>query len=253
MKIGIDLGSRQVKLAFQNAGEQGWRFARYDTIEFYRDYAALTDRGLALNLAALGLPEPSGIVACGYGRQSVAVAGGRSCSEIEAHAAGACAQSGERDFLLLDLGGQDSKVVKVQDGRVADFLTNDKCAAGSGRYLENMAIVLGLTIEELAVRTDDPEPLSATCAVFGESELIGKIIAGVPVGRLAASVNQTVVKRILPLVNRFLPAEKIFFCGGVAQNQAVAALLAASLGREVRVLPHPQFNGAIGCCVKSGV
>jgi len=203
---------------------------------------------MELDFVSLGIDAGARIMACGYGRQSAALAAGQAISEIQAHAAGVVAQTGEKDFLLVDLGGQDSKIIRVIDEKVADFATNDKCAAGSGRYLENMAQVLGISVDELAEHSENPVALSATCAVFGESELIGKIIEGVPTASLAAGINMSVVKRILPLLARYLPAPKIYFAGGVAANTAVFRLLSEMLGQELQPLAFPRHNGAIGCC-----
>jgi predicted CoA-substrate-specific enzyme activase len=171
MYWGIDLGSRYVKIVLAGTAEiEG--FYRYDTIDFYKQ----------------------------YGRNTVKVMSGEDIPEIKAHALGAIWQTGLQNFTLLDLGGQDSKVVLVKEGKVIDFQTNDRCAAGSGRYLENMAGVLGLGLDELSQHRDNPVDLNATCAIFGESELIGKIIEGSPVEELAAGVNYTIYKRIKPLL-----------------------------------------------------
>ena len=249
LTMGMDLGSRSVKIAALCGVEL--ELCQYDTISFYREYSSMTVGGLLLDRTALGISEDAALMACGYGRQSVALVGGASLTEIEAHAAGACFQAGESDFLLLDIGGQDSKVVKVRGGRVADFYTNDKCAASGGRYLENMAQVLGLTLSQLAQYWQEPVPLSSTCAVFGESELIGKIAEGYPLSALAAGVNFSVVRRVQPFLARFLPAGKIYMSGGVALNKSVVYLLAQALNQEVIVLPEPVYNGAIGCAVKA--
>lgn len=252
MFCGLDLGSRSVKMALFE-GDQPFscsalQFRLYDTIDFYRRFARGEEGRIFLDLPALGLDEPESLCACGYGRQAAALSFGLPISEIQAHAYGAMVQTGSKDFLLIDLGGQDSKVIRVKEGRVVDFSANDKCAAGSGRYLENMAAILGLSPEELGSYGEEPTALSATCAVFGESELIGKIIEGIQLPSLAAGVNHSVVRRLMPLLRRHLPAPRVFFSGGVAQNPAVGRLLAAELGQEIEILPNPHFNGAIGCC-----
>ena len=125
---------------------------------------------------------------------------------------------------------------------------NDKCAASSGRYLENMARVLGMEIGELASYSEDPAPLSATCAIFGESEIIQKMAEGVPLFRIAAGVNLTIVKRVMPMLGRF-PDGPVVLAGGVARGTAIAGLIASLSGREVTVLPDPVMNGAIGCAL----
>lgn len=250
---GIDLGSRSVKIAvMEKLNPEGdlviKRLERLDTIKFYREYGRKVNDKLAVDFEALGLPKMDKLVSTGYGRNTLEVAGGETIPELKAHVMGAIFQTGLKDFTLVDLGGQDSKIIQVKRGRMMDFLTNDKCAASSGRYLENMAHVLGITLEELGEYFDEPVELSSTCAVFGESELIGKIVEGVPLANLAAGVNATIVKRILPLMRSF-PGEKLIFTGGVAHNCAARNLLREGTGREVVIPAEPQFNGAIGCAV----
>lgn len=257
MFCGIDLGSRHIKIVL--ADDTGiTRFYIYDTIEFYRQYGRKQDDSLVVDFQALGLPDFDGrdgadrLVTTGYGRNTIKIKGGLDLPEIKAHALGAAWQTGLADFTLLDLGGQDSKVVLVRNGKVADFQTNDKCAAGSGRYLENMAAVLGISLEELSGCWQNPVDLNATCAIFGESELVGKIIEGYPIGELSAGVNYTIYKRIKPLLLH-LASPVIVFTGGVAQSKALQHILAAELGVEIVIPRYPQYNGAIGCCVSAGM
>ena len=129
-----------------------------------------------------------------------------------------------------------------------DFLLNDKCAASTGRYLENMAAVLGISLAELSLHYDNPTELSATCAIFGESELIGKIVEGVPTSDLAAGVNYSIFRRIKPMLLS-LASDVIVFTGGVALGPAVAHWIEKEIGARVVVPQHPQLNGAIGCAV----
>lgn len=257
MFCGIDLGSRHIKIALANDTD-GIKFYVYDTIEFYKKYGRKQDESLVVDFQALGLPEfdsengQDRLVTTGYGRNTVKIKGGTDIPEIKAHALGAVWQTGMTDFTLLDLGGQDSKVVLVRNGKVADFQTNDKCAAGSGRYLENMAGVLGISIEELSAYSQNPVDLSATCAIFGESELVGKIIEGYPVEELSAGVNYTIYKRIKPMLLQ-LAGSVVVFTGGVAQSKALQHILTTELGTEIVVPRCPQYNGAIGCCVAAGM
>jgi (R)-2-hydroxyacyl-CoA dehydratese activating ATPase len=250
---GIDLGSRSVKIAVMVSSSNGEalqvrRLERLDTIKFYREYGRKVKGKLAVDFKALGLPEVDMLISTGYGRNTLEVAGGETIPELKAHVKGAMFQTGLKDFTLVDLGGQDSKIIQVKRGRMLDFQTNDKCAASSGRYLENMANILGITLEELGEHSEEPVELSSTCAVFGESELIGKIVEGEPLSRLAAGVNATIVKRILPLLRSY-PGEVIVFTGGVAHNRAIQNLLREGTGKEIVIPKEPQFNGAIGCAV----
>jgi predicted CoA-substrate-specific enzyme activase len=255
MYWGIDLGSRYVKIVLAGTAEiEG--FYRYDTIDFYKQYGRKEGDRLMVDFRGLGLPDFSNnqdrLVTTGYGRNTVKVMSGEDIPEIKAHALGAIWQTGLQNFTLLDLGGQDSKVVLVKEGKVIDFQTNDKCAAGSGRYLENMAGVLGLGLDELSQHRNNPVDLNATCAIFGESELIGKIIEGSPVEELAAGVNYTIYKRIKPLLVK-LHSPVLVFTGGVAHNLALRDILQSELSVKVVVPQYPQYNGAIGCCVHAGM
>ncbi|WP_346355959.1 acyl-CoA dehydratase activase [Azotosporobacter soli] len=245
MFCGLDLGSRSVKLVLLD--ETGVKESRvFATVDFYRQYGRRTEEGLVVDFAAIGAGGVEKVVATGYGRNTLDLAGVEVIAELKAHTKGAVWQTGLSDFTLLDLGGQDSKVIKVKKGRMVDFATNDKCAASTGRYLENMAAVLGVSLEELSSHSENPVELSATCAIFGESELIGRIIEGHSVPTLSAGVNYTIFKRIKPMLNS-LHSEVLVFTGGVALGQGVRKLLAAELNSEVVVPPQPQLNGAIGC------
>lgn len=252
---GIDLGSRSVKIALmqqKKAGKEGLKLLRLEnlnTINFYREYGRKQGEKLVVDFEALGLPWVDRLISTGYGRNTLDLAGGEAIPELKAHVLGAIYQTGLQDFTLVDLGGQDSKIIQVRKGKMIDFLTNDKCAASSGRYLENMASVLDVSLEKLGNYADDPVELNSTCAVFGESELIGKIVEGFPIAKLAAGVNATIVKRILPLLRSFA-GEVLVLTGGVAYNSAVGRLLEKGTGRKLIIPPEPQFNGAIGCCVE---
>jgi len=244
--LGIDLGSRNVKLAVWNEGDL--HFHRYDTMDFYRKFGQRVGDSLRIDYSKLGIPPADRVVSTGYGRLTVKVEHGVVIPEIKAHVLGAIGQTGLEDFTLLDLGGQDTKVVKVIKGKMVDFQTNDKCAASSGRFLENMAGILGISLEEMGNCFQDPVELSSTCAVFGESELIGRIIEGVSLEKLAAGINQTVVNRIKPMLGQLL-SSVVIFTGGVAYSSAIKELIQRQMDVEIVVPPQPQFNGAIGCCL----
>ena len=136
----------------------------------------------------------------------------------------------------------------IKISRIVDMATHDKCAASTGRYLENMARVIGISLEEMGRYHEDPVPLSSTCAIFGESELIGLVVKGEPVHRLAAGVNRAVVERVLPFLER-MGDDIIVLSGGVALNSAVVKILGIMTGRKIQVVRDPLHNGAVGCCV----
>jgi len=249
MRVGLDIGSRLVKVAVT---EDGLSYDRrlMPTARFYEqavDRSAGTEGGLRLLPEALGLPPRAAVVATGYGRNAAGLAGARVVNELSAHARGAAAQTGESRFVLVDFGGQDTKVISVLDGRIADFATNDRCGASSGRFVENMAAVLGVTLEEVGGTTAEAVALSSTCGIFAETEIVGLLAAGRPREELCAGVLLAVVRRTLPLLAR-MPQDKLFTSGGLAILPGLNRLLARESGREARPLPDPLFNGAIGCC-----
>ncbi len=252
MRIGIDLGSRKVKFSLVSDAKV-IRLADFDTLGFYRRFGRIVDEELTFDLAGTGmfaadeLAEAS-IVVTGYGRNTLNFKGVKVVSEIRAHVAGALFQTGLKDFTILDLGGQDTKVALVRNRRLDDFVMNDKCAASSGRYLENMASILEVSLNELSSHWEDPVSLDSTCGIFGESELIGQILRGHSVARLCAGVNQTLVKRVMPMLRRF-PSPHLVVTGGVARDRALIRLLENETGQPVIVPEHPQHNGAIGCAV----
>lgn len=253
--LGIDLGSRQAKFALLDGPEIVW-LKVFDTIPFYKRYGGMRGGKLTLDFDAMGLlateeRRAASLVATGYGRNTIDLEGARVVPEIQAHVAGARFQTDLDTFTLLDMGGQDSKVARLENGILVDFVMNDKCAASSGRYLENMAKVLDLSLEELSRHHRDPVPLDATCGIFGESELIGKIIEGHSLERLCAGVNNTLIKRVAPMLRRF-PADTIVLTGGVAKSPAFRELLQEASGADIIVPAHPQHNGAIGCAVLAG-
>ena len=248
MRCGIDLGSRSVKIVMMDDAKQLKTASIYETAKFYRDYGQRTDSGLVVDFAAIGYSDVTHLTATGYGRNTIDIVGATIIPELKAHMLGAIAQTGLTDFTLLDLGGQDSKVIKVRKGRMVDFQTNDKCAASTGRYLENMAGVLDISLEELAGYSTNPVELSATCAIFGESELIGRIVEGYSTAALAAGVNYTIYKRIKPMLVA-LRSDKLVFTGGVALGGAIKEFITREMDIEVIVPEHPQLNGAIGCAV----
>jgi (R)-2-hydroxyacyl-CoA dehydratese activating ATPase len=243
LAYGLDFGSRAVKLVYP----RGRR--KLDSIIFYRDYLVRVKEEVRIDWARLGLAPPEALVATGYGK-NLLKAHFRTITEIRAHFLGARWQTGLDHFILLEMGGQDTKVLYIRDGRVFDFLTNDRCAAGTGRYLENMARFLKMPLTEFAGYWRDPADISQTCAIFGETELVGHLLDGVEPARIAAGVNASVARRALATVRRYR-CPILVFVGGVAQNRAVVKLLQDRGDFQVVVPPHPQFNGALGCALEA--
>jgi predicted CoA-substrate-specific enzyme activase len=238
-----------VKLVY-SLEKGGWRRRKLDSIVFYRDYLVRVNGEVRIDWGRLGLALPEALVATGYGK-NLLKAHFPTITEIRAHFLGARWVTGLDHFILLEMGGQDTKVLYIRAGRVFDFLTNDRCAAGTGRYLENMARFLKMPLREFAGCWQDPVDISQTCAIFGETELVGHLLEGVEPARIAAGVNASVARRALAMVRRYRCPDLVFV-GGVAKNRAVVKLLGDQGNFQVRVPPYPQFNGALGCAIEAG-
>ncbi|MFW6113382.1 MAG: acyl-CoA dehydratase activase [Actinomycetota bacterium] len=242
---GVDLGSRCVKLASEKNGQLEF-LGLYDTAEFYRRFIEPHKGGGILRRSLLGLEEDAKVAATGYGRARLGE-GAVMVPELEAVVQGVQAMTGLENAVILDVGGQDSKVLLLMGGRLMDFATNDRCAASSGRFLENMSAVLGLSLEEMGEYWVNPVELSSTCAIFGETELVGLMGEGHAVEELAAGVNQAILRRLLPLISRFSP-ETLVLTGGVAHSRALRRMLGDIRGAEPLVPEAPEFVAATGCC-----
>jgi len=245
-KTGMDLGSRFVKICIENEGMLS--FYKYNTIDFYKKYISRDSSGQLQIENSLLDNGSSQITATGYGRNLMSFSNAKVISEIKAHFKGARRQTGLDDFVLIDIGGQDSKVIKASGGFIDDFVMNDKCAASTGRFLENAANILRIDIDEMATYTKNPCKLSSTCAIFSESEIIGKIAEGASSAEISAGVNLSVARRLLPLIKRFSKNE-IYGAGGVVSLYGVRCFLQELLDKEINVLENYQYNAAIGCVV----
>jgi len=201
-------------------------------------------------IATLGLAsaEIGRIVATGYGRKSVSFAD-RAVTEIMCHAAGArFLEPSVRS--LIDIGGQDSKAVVMDDGgRVINFTMNDKCAAGTGRFLEVMARALEADLDEFgafSLRAEQPAKISSLCTVFAESEVISLIAKGETRENIIAGIHEAIASRVSAMANRIGLIAPVLMTGGVAQNIGVVRALEKVIGMPVVVSPQAQVAGAIG-------
>jgi predicted CoA-substrate-specific enzyme activase len=197
--------------------------------------------------ADVGGDPPVG--ATGYGRKRVSA--GRALTEITCHARGAYARVG-RPGLLIDMGGQDTKLIRVgAGGDVLDFAMNDKCAAGTGRFLE---VILGRLevpldhVAEVAGRAARDVAVSSTCTVFAETEVVSLVASGEPVAGIVKGIHAALAARVAAMA-RFAPEAEVFLSGGVARNRAMVAALSEALHRPVQVVPEPQLVGALGAAL----
>ncbi|MEW6185261.1 MAG: acyl-CoA dehydratase activase [Thermodesulfobacteriota bacterium] len=249
MPTGIDLGSRFIKIV-QTMDFKSLRKIRVDTVDFLtrRLDEQGKKQGYSQVLRDFGLPPEKTLTITGYGKHLLGEKI-RAITEIRAHFRGTCFQTGLSDFIMVELGGQDSKVLLVKGKKVMDFQTNDKCAAGTGRYLENMARLLNLSIKRLSLEMENPVQINNTCAIFGESEIISLLMEQIPLKRICAGINDSVARRIMQMIRRYPPLPLVL-AGGVALNRGVRTLLSLRYGQEVTLPVDPQFNGALGCCLE---
>ena len=218
--------------------------------------------------AAIERPELQRVTATGYGRIALPFAD-KAVTEISCHARGAAhlfAQAG----LVLDIGGQDSKVISLEmpreadatnpgavnpgvarPGAVRDFLMNDKCAAGTGRFLQVLSGILNMPLDELgrAASTGNPVAISSMCAVFAETEIVGLLARSTPPQDIAAGVFRSIARRMCALARRIPMQGQCVFTGGLATSPAFAAILADELGMTVNVPDDPQTVGALGAAL----
>lgn len=190
------------------------------------------------------------IVVTGYGRVSFGQAD-RTVTEISCHARGVAALCPEART-IIDIGGQDSKVISInENGKVLDFAMNDKCAAGTGKFLQVMANTLGMDVAELAAAEDPSETvtINSMCTVFAESEIIGLLARNISKGGIIAGLHQSVGKRVASMARRLGAMEKIVFTGGVAQNAGVRRALEEELKNRLVVPEGCQFTGALGAAL----
>jgi predicted CoA-substrate-specific enzyme activase len=189
--------------------------------------------------------------ATGYGRKRVPEAN-RVLTEITCHARGAYSLVG-RPGVLIDFGGQDTKVIRIgSGGEVTDFRMNDKCAAGTGRFLEVILGRLGVDLEAaptLVAEAGGEVPISSTCTVFAESEVISLVAQGEAVEDIVVGLHNALSSRVVALAGRVDDRSEIFMSGGVALNRAMTDSLSRSLDREITVLPQPQLVGALGAAL----
>jgi (R)-2-hydroxyacyl-CoA dehydratese activating ATPase len=247
---GIDAGSRAIKVAVFDLNK--WALLATGIADQGVEQAHLAEELYERTLQQVGLRrgEIHAVVATGYGRQRVAFAH-TTITEITCHARGVHHLApGTRT--IIEIGGQDSKVIQLEeDGRVRDFSMNDRCAAGSGRFLEVVASRLGVDLTNLGDLSRDsqrPVVISSTCVVFAETEIIGLLAEGVSVSDIAAGVQSAIAMRVATMAGRAI-APPVCFTGGVALQAGMVHALEKTLSLPVRVASVPQFTGALGAAL----
>jgi len=250
---GIDIGSITAKAAVLEEGRiLGTKvmFTGYNSRQ-----AGQAVLGELIAEIGIAREKINAIIATGYGRNSVDFAD-KAITEITCHAAGAHFIDPLVRF-IIDIGGQDCKTMKLdKDGNVGRFSANDKCASGTGRFLEVMAKVLGIDIEELGKlsgKAKMPITLASTCTVWAQADVIKYINSGVSVEDIGAGINTAMAQRVAILVNTVKPEGDILMTGGVAKNIGVVTTLEKLIGRRIKLArkADPQIAGAIGAALIS--
>lgn len=240
MIAGIDVGSTYLKLVWLNGNGRPDRF-----------HCEPTGLNPDERVAALLNEHPvKGAVATGYGRHLIKARFHYPViTEIKAHAR-AVHQVDDTVRVVVDLGGQDSKTILLTgDGGFGDFLMNDRCAAGTGKFIEMCASRLDVTLAELdvmAVEATETISISSMCAVFAESEIVSLLARRLEPSRIARGVMESIGSRLANMARKMGGSGPIMFTGGGARNRSLQSILAAHLGVPVQVPAHPQYMGAMG-------
>ncbi len=251
---GIDIGSTAIKIALVDADKNliGHRISASGSM-FYK-YAKQTLKDM---LEELGIAPEDVVytVATGYGRKLFKEAD-ENISEITANALGArAAAEGKCNIkTIINIGGQDSKAISLdEDGNVVNFAMNDRCAAGTGKFLDVVAMNLELEVDELGAyhfkSQGTPLAINSTCAVFAESEIIGLLGNDNSVEDIVAGVHYSIAKRIIKLVKRVGIKDSIYFDGGPALNRGLVHAIENELSREIFIPEFPQITTAYGAAI----
>lgn len=246
---GIDVGSLSAEAVLLEAG----RVVNFSIIPTGVDSRKAAEKALtaAMESAGLQFDDLAVIVATGYGRISIPFAHKR-ITEITCHGRGAFYLD-PAVRTVIDIGGQDSKVIRLnQQGKVLDFAMNDKCAAGTGRFLEVMATALEVELENLAALSDQAVraiSISSTCTVFAETEVVSLLAGGADRAEIARGLHESIAARTSSLVYRVGLDEAVMMTGGVAKNSAVVKALEEKLQLRIIVPPEPQIAGALGAAL----
>jgi (R)-2-hydroxyacyl-CoA dehydratese activating ATPase len=242
---GIDIGSRTIELVLLDGN---------NIIETLQTDSGFDPLARARDL--LKAVQYDRIMATGYGRHLFELSfEAPTVTEIKAYAIGARRlMPGTRT--ILDIGGQDSKAISINgEGRVIKFEMNDRCAAGTGKFLEIMAQTLGYDIDSFgqeALSGTGSISINSLCTVFAESEVTSLLARGVKRQEIALALHESVVRRAVGMMKRVSEEEPILFGGGVAMNPCIHSLLEKALNRKITVPENPQMVGALGAAMLAG-
>jgi predicted CoA-substrate-specific enzyme activase len=246
---GIDIGSISTKAVIMRDGQL--LASRVILTGYNAENAGKKVFDAVLDDLQISASAITRIVATGYGRKGLAMAD-KSITEIMCHATGA-RYLNPLIRSIIDIGGQDSKAILLDDrGKVANFAMNDKCAAGTGRFLEVMARALEVDLDEfgrMSLKADLPARISSLCTVFAESEIISLIAKGEKRENIIAGIHESICVRVLAMANRIGIKSPVMMTGGVAKNIGVVRAFEKAIGSPIEVSDYAQVNGAIGAAL----
>ncbi|MDR1915438.1 MAG: acyl-CoA dehydratase activase [Synergistaceae bacterium] len=250
LKIGLDLGSTAIKAVIAEGENIVWRGIRATAPGQESVAKDLMDEGLS-SLGA-GIDSVSGVASTGYGKKLYSSAD-KHLDEITSNAIGAFILSGKEARTIINVGGQDLKILTLDDaGSVTDFKMNDKCAAGTGRFFELAARILDTPLSDfagLSIDSGEEIEINSTCVVFAESEMVSLLARGVKKEDIIRALHCSVARRVSGLLGRFADTGVVYLDGGPALNAGLASALEDELMTEVRVLESPQFTVAFGAAM----
>ena len=249
--LGVDIGSTLSKVVMFNEQIKGCKVAATGVNCQNTVYEMLQDL-----LKTLDLPQEAikYTMATGYGRRLINFAD-ETISEISANAKGTQHMAGTQNKIrtIINIGGQDCKVISLDEkGNTKNFAMNDKCAAGTGRFLEVMSRVLEVNLDDLgkiALTSDSPAKINSTCTVFAESEVISLLARGVNKADILAGIHHSIARRICKMAKRVGIEKEIFFDGGPAMNEGLVEALEEELMSEICVPEFPQITTALGAAL----
>ena len=245
--IGIDIGSTAAKIAVVDEGKQ----IVYTEVRPTGWSSAETAAAIQKDLTEKGYLPDAKVVATGYGRVSVPYAD-KVVTEITCHGKGAAHIFGTGQCTVIDIGGQDTKVVTMENGMVKDFMMNDKCSAGTGRFLEIMANALGLDIPSLCslARQGGGVSISSMCTVFAESEVISLIGSGREKADIAYGIVESITSKVASLCGKHsVGCGTLCLTGGLCETPYIIESLGNKLGQPITSVPLARYAGAVGAAL----
>jgi predicted CoA-substrate-specific enzyme activase len=250
---GVDIGSTMTKVVITDTTDKLLSAIKGPTGPEHRRLANEVMR-MALEQAGLSLDDISYIVATGYGRVNVPFAD-EQITELSCHARGVSSIF-PNVRTAIDIGGQDAKCLKISNGKLIDFVMNDKCAAGTGRFLELTAATLDIPLEEMgdmSLKSTKKIQLSNICTIFAQQEVVALLSRGEKVEDIIAGLHYALASRVATLARRLKIEPDVVLTGGVAKNIGIVTAMKEILGREVLVPDEPLLTGALGAAILARV